>query len=37
MQLVIGNKNYSKWSLRLWLLLRHLGVSFVEINIALLT
>ena len=23
--LVIGNRNYSSWSLRPWILLRHLG------------
>jgi glutathione S-transferase len=28
--LVIGNKNYSSWSLRPWLLLRHLQLSFDE-------
>ena len=28
--LVIGNKNYSSWSLRPWLLLRHFGVAFEE-------
>jgi glutathione S-transferase len=28
--LVIGNKNYSSWSLRPWLLMKHLGVSFRE-------
>jgi glutathione S-transferase len=28
--LVIGNKNYSSWSLRPWILMRHLGVSFQE-------
>lgn len=28
--LVIGNKNYSSWSLRPWLLLRHFGVPFQE-------
>jgi glutathione S-transferase len=28
--LVIGNKNYSSWSLRPWLLLRHYGVPFTE-------
>lgn len=28
--LVIGNKNYSSWSLRPWLLLRHFGVDFDE-------
>ena len=33
--LVIGNKNYSSWSLRAWLLLKHLGLEFDEIVIAL--
>ncbi|MCL1634445.1 glutathione S-transferase family protein [Luteimonas sp. SX5] len=28
--LVIGNKNYSSWSLRPWLLMRHFGVPFAE-------
>ncbi|MFT6823107.1 MAG: glutathione S-transferase [Pseudohongiellaceae bacterium] len=37
MQLVIGNKNYSSWSLRPWLLLRHFDVPFEEIGIALFT
>lgn len=37
MQLVIGNKNYSSWSLRPWLLLRHFDVPFEEIAIALFT
>ena len=30
MQLYIGNKNYSSWSLRPWLLLRHAGIAFEE-------
>jgi glutathione S-transferase len=33
--LVIGNKNYSSWSLRPWLFLRHHAVPFLEIRIAL--
>lgn len=33
--LVIGNKTYSSWSLRPWLLLKHLGVEFAEISIPL--
>ena len=33
--LVIGNKNYSSWSLRPWLLLRHFGVAFDEIRLLL--
>ena len=30
MQLYIGNKNYSSWSLRAWLLLRQSGIAFEE-------
>jgi glutathione S-transferase len=30
MRLLIGNKNYSSWSLRPWLLLTHLGIPFQE-------
>ncbi|MGB3393732.1 MAG: glutathione S-transferase family protein [Stenotrophomonas sp.] len=33
--LVIGNKNYSSWSLRPWLLLRHFGVEFDETRLLL--
>ncbi|HQZ31911.1 MAG TPA: glutathione S-transferase family protein [Arenimonas sp.] len=33
--LVIGNKNYSSWSLRPWLLLRHHGVAFEEVRLLL--
>jgi glutathione S-transferase len=33
--LVIGNRNYSSWSLRPWLALRHAGLAFSEIRIAL--
>ncbi len=32
MKLVIGNKNYSSWSLRPWLLLTHFGVAFEEVS-----
>jgi len=28
--LIIGNKNYSSWSLRPWMLLRHIGLDFTE-------
>ena len=35
MQLLIGNKNYSSWSLRAWLLLRQLGVEFTERKVSL--
>lgn len=31
MKLVVGNKNYSSWSLRAWLLLRHAGIAFEEV------
>ncbi|MFN0182930.1 MAG: glutathione S-transferase family protein [Aquabacterium sp.] len=30
MQLVIGNKNYSSWSMRPWVLMRHFGIPFEE-------
>jgi glutathione S-transferase len=35
MQLVIGNKNYSSWSLRAWLHLRESGIAFDEVRIPL--
>ncbi|HRX60215.1 MAG TPA: glutathione S-transferase family protein [Candidatus Competibacter sp.] len=35
--LVIGNKNYSSWSLRPWLAARHTGIEFDEIRIPLYT
>lgn len=34
MRLVIGNKNYSSWSLRPWLLMRHAGIAFEEIRLS---
>lgn len=33
--LVIGNKNYSSWSLRPWLVLRQAGIAFDEVRIPL--
>jgi len=33
--LVIGNKNYSSWSLRAWIALRHLGLEFDEVLLRL--
>lgn len=33
--LIIGNKNYSSWSLRPWLLMKVAGIAFDEIRIAL--
>lgn len=35
--LVIGNKNYSSWSLRPWLLMHLFGIAFTEVRIALYT
>jgi glutathione S-transferase len=35
--LLIGNKNYSSWSLRAWLFLRQNGVQFREERVALFT
>lgn len=37
MKLVIGNKNYSSWSLRPWILMHHAQLNFEEINIPLFT
>jgi glutathione S-transferase len=33
LQLVIGNKNYSSWSMRPWVLMRHFGIAFEEIKL----
>jgi glutathione S-transferase len=33
--LIIGNKNYSSWSLRPWILLKHLGLPFREVQLQL--
>jgi glutathione S-transferase len=35
--LVIGNKNYSSWSLRPWLLMRHAGLPMREVRVPLYT
>jgi glutathione S-transferase len=35
--LIIGNKNYSSWSLRPWLAMKHFGLDFHEIRIPLYT
>lgn len=37
MKLVIGNKNYSSWSLRPWILMQHARIAFEEVNISLFT
>jgi len=33
--LVVGNKNYSSWSLRPWLAMKVLGIPFQEVRIPL--
>ena len=33
LKLVIGNKNYSSWSMRPWVLLRQAGIPFEEIQL----
>jgi len=33
LQLVIGNKNYSSWSMRPWVLMKHFGIPFEEIRL----
>jgi glutathione S-transferase len=33
LQLVIGNKNYSSWSMRPWVLLKHFDVEFEEVRL----
>ena len=35
LKLVIGNKNYSSWSLRPWFLLSHFEIPFQEVRIPL--
>jgi len=35
MTLVIGNKNYSSWSLRAWLAMKQAGIAFNETNVVL--
>ena len=35
MQLYIGNKNYSSWSMRAWLLMTHAGIPFEEVPLRL--
>jgi len=34
-KLVIGNKNYSSWSLRAWLWMRHMDLEFDEVPVSL--
>jgi len=33
MKLVIGNKNYSSWSMRPWVVMRHFGIAFDEVKV----
>lgn len=35
LELVIGNRNYSSWSLRPWFLLKALGIPFIETRVPL--
>lgn len=35
LKLVIGNRNYSSWSMRPWLLMRHAGIEFETVRIPL--
>ena len=35
LKLYIGNKNYSSWSLRPWLLMNHAGIAFEEVPLRL--
>jgi glutathione S-transferase len=35
--LIIGNKNYSSWSLRPWIFMKHFDVAFIEKRVALFT
>lgn len=37
LKLVIGNKNYSSWSLRPWILMQHAQLQFDEVNVPLYT
>ena len=36
-KLIIGNKNYSSWSLRSWLILKKSGIEFEEVKVPLFT
>jgi glutathione S-transferase len=33
LQLLIGNKNYSSWSMRAWVLMKQLGIAFDEVKL----
>lgn len=34
MRLIVGNKNYSSWSLRPWILMKHKGIAFEEVRLS---
>lgn len=35
MKLIIGDKNYSSWSMRPWVMMKHLGIDFDEVLVPL--
>ncbi|HTH75761.1 MAG TPA: glutathione S-transferase family protein [Trinickia sp.] len=35
MKLIIGNKNYSSWSMRPWVMMKHAGIPFEEVMVPL--
>ena len=35
LKLILGNKNYSSWSFRPWIAMRHAGLEFEEVVIPL--
>lgn len=35
MKLIIGDKNYSSWSMRPWVMMKHLGIAFDEVLVPL--
>ena len=37
MKLVVGNRNYSSWSLRPWLVMRRAGIDFETVDVSLFT
>ncbi|MDP6969854.1 MAG: glutathione S-transferase N-terminal domain-containing protein [Gammaproteobacteria bacterium] len=37
MQLIIGNQNYSSWSMRPWVAMTHFGIDFETVKLRLFT
>ena len=35
MKLIIGDKNYSSWSMRPWVMMKHMGIEFEEVMVLL--